>query len=87
MQCAGTRLDPVTAAAGSAHARGRKGRSAGGGASAGVGDKSICKDQTRLSHSRAKMDGGTLLLEVGNGGLERSQPAADVALCGPRIPG
>lgn len=30
MQCAGTRLDPVTAAAGSAHAGGRKGRSAGG---------------------------------------------------------
>lgn len=43
MQSAGTRIDPVTAAAGSAHARGRNERSAGGGrrCGRGVGDKSF----------------------------------------------
>lgn len=42
MQSAGTRLDPVTAAAGSAHAGGRKERSAGG-AAAGVADKRLSR--------------------------------------------
>lgn len=44
MQSAGTRLSPVTAATGSAHARGRKERSAGG-AAAGGG-----RQKTRLPH-------------------------------------
>lgn len=43
MQCAGTRLDPVTAAAGSAHAKGRKGRSAGGAPLRGWGTKAFAK--------------------------------------------
>lgn len=50
MQSAGTRLDPVTAAAGSAHAGGRKERSAGG-AAAGVGDKGFREYQARLTRS------------------------------------
>lgn len=43
MQSAGTRLDPVTAAAGSAHARGRKGRSAGGAPLRGWATKAFAK--------------------------------------------
>lgn len=61
MQSAGTRLDPVTAAVGSAHARGRKERSVGGGALRGW----AIKDQARLTHYGLRRR--DVLLEVGMG--------------------
>lgn len=80
MRSAGTRLDPVTAAAGSAHAGGRKEWSAGGGG--GGGQRAFANSRPgSLAPARDGRRG--VLPEVGARGLERSQPAADVAWSGP----
>lgn len=67
MQSAGTRLDPVTAAAGSAHAGGRKERSAGG-AAAGVADKRLSRISGPAYSLQPGTDGGACCRRGGGGG-------------------
>lgn len=82
MQSAGTRLDPVTAAAGSAHAGGRKERSAGG-RRCGGGRQRLSRISGPAYSLQPGTGGGACCRRWGVRGLERSEPVADVALSGP----
>lgn len=72
MQSAGTRLDPVTAAAGSAHAGGRKERSAGG-RRCGGGRQGLSRISGPAYSLQPGTDGRGVQPEVGGCGVWRGQ--------------